>query len=406
MEDNNSIFVEKKRTPAKAYIWDETLRGGEQSPGVIFDLEDKMELAELMDNAGISVIDAGFPMMSQKERETIEALANSGLNAEIGATVRCKKEDIDAAIDLGVENLYMFSTTSKFHLHYKQNMTETECFKEVLEAVDYITQRGVDFDFISEDTTRSDLDFVMELLSEIRERGAERLIICDTASSITPGAMYSFTSKLIDEVGGEGWGVHCHNDFGLAVANTIAAVQAGVNYPTVTVNSLGDSSGNAALEEVVMILEKLFDIDTGIDTTMLYELSKIVERKSGVYLSPQKPISGYNSYRHESEVHVSGVLSHTESYEPISPEEVGREREFVLGKHSGPTNVKELLNSKNISLTNEQIEEVLDKIEEEKTTHRQLDIDKFLEKKKEFDSEMLGFSEDRFWELVSEVKGE
>ncbi|MFP3871544.1 MAG: LeuA family protein [Candidatus Aenigmatarchaeota archaeon] len=406
MEDNNTDFMKKERIPEKVHIWDETLRGGEQSPGVIFDLEDKMELAELMDKAGISVIDAGFPMMSQKERDAIEALVSCGLDAEVGATVRCKKEDIDAAIDLGVKNLYMFSTTSKFHLHYKQDMTEEECFEEVLEAVDHVNERGVNFDFISEDTTRSDLDFVIELLTEVRDRGADRLIICDTASSITPEAMYSFTSKIIDEVGGKGWGVHCHNDFGLAVANTVAAVQAGVNYPTVTVNSLGDSSGNPALEEIVMIIEKLFDTDTGVDTTLLYELSKMVERKSGLYLSPQKPISGYNSYRHESEVHVSGVLSHTESYEPISPEEVGREREFVLGKHSGPTNVKELLDSKDVSLTDDQIEEVLERIEEEKTIHRQRRIDEFLEKKDEYNKEMLGFSEDRFWELVSEVKGE
>ncbi len=398
--------MDKKNVPDEVHIWDETLRGGEQSPGVIFDLNDKMEIAELMDRAGISVIDAGFPMMSKKERESIETLVSSGLDAEVGATVRCRKEDIDAAIDLGVENLYIFSTTSKFHLHYKEDMTEDECFEEVIEAVDYATERGVNFDFISEDTTRSDPDFVIDLLSEVRERGADRLIICDTASSITPEAMYSFTSELIDEVGGEGWGVHCHNDFGLAVANTAAAVQAGVNYPTVTVNSLGDSSGNPALEEVVMIIEKLFDTDTGVDTTLLYELSEMVERKSGIYLSPQKPISGYNSYRHESEVHVSGVLSHTESYEPISPEEVGREREFVLGKHSGPTNVRELLDSKGVSLTDEQIEEVLDRIEEEKTTHRQRRIDEFLEKKDEYNKEMLGFSEDRFWELVSEVKGE
>lgn len=406
IEDDNTRFMNENRIPDKIHIWDETLRGGEQSPGVIFDLEDKMDLAQLMDRAGISVIDAGFPMMSKKERESIEALVTSGLDAEVGATVRCRKEDIDAAIDLGVENLYIFSTTSEFHLHYKEDMTEDECFEEVIEAVDYADERGVNFDFISEDTTRSDPDFVIELLSEVRERGADRLIICDTASSITPEAMYSFTSELIEKVGGEGWGVHCHNDFGLAVANTVAAVQAGVNYPTVTVNSLGDSSGNPALEEVVMIIEKLFDTDTGVDTTLLYELSEMVERKSGIYLSPQKPISGYNSYRHESEVHVSGVLSHTESYEPISPEEVGREREFVLGKHSGPTNVKELLDSRGISLTDEQIEEVLDRIEEEKTNHRQRRIDEFLEKKDEYNKEMLGFSEDRFWELISEVKGE
>ncbi len=403
--DNNSRFVNQTRVPGKVHIWDETLRGGEQSPGVIFDLNDKIELAELMDEMGISVIDAGFPMMSQGEREAIEALVSLGLKAEVGATVRCREEDIDTAIDLGVENLYIFSTTSRFHLHYKHNITEEECFERVVNAVDYANERGVEFDFISEDTTRSDFDFVAELLKEVNKRGARRLIICDTASSITPEAMYSFTSELIERVGGH-WGVHCHNDFGLAVANTVAAVQAGVEYPTLTVNSLGDSSGNAALEEVVMILEKLFGVDTGVDTTRLYELCKMVERKSGVYISPQKPICGYNSYRHESEVHVSGVLAHAGSYEPIPPEEVGREREFVLGKHSGPTNVKTLLETRGLSLSPHQIDKILDMIEKEKSHDRQKKVDEFFGDIDSYNRSMLGFPEERFWQLVEEVRKE
>jgi len=200
--------------------------------------------------------------------------------------------------------------------------------------------------------------------------------------------------------------VHCHNDFGLAVANTIAAVQAGVEFPTVTVNSLGDSSGNAALEEVVMIVEKLFGIDTGVDTTGLYDLCKSVEKRSGLYISPQKPVCGFNSYRHESEVHVSGVLAHAGSYEPIPPEEVGRKREFVLGKHSGPTNVGNLLEDRGISLSEEQTEKVLDRIENEKSHDREKKIEQFLTSIDSYNQKMLGFSEDRFWELVEEVRKE
>ncbi|MFO8109499.1 MAG: 2-isopropylmalate synthase [Thermoplasmata archaeon] len=395
--------MNKKRLPKEVFVWDETLRGGEQSPGVIFDVDDKIELAQMMDDAGIAVIDAGFPMMSKGERESIKALVELGLKAEVGATVRCEKKDIDMAIDLGVQDLYMFHTTSKFHLHYKQNMTEEDCRKKVLDAMDYIQERGVNFDFISEDTTRSDFDFVKKLLKEVHERGARRMIICDTTSSITPEAMYSFTAELVDHVGGR-WGVHCHNDFGLAGANTVAAVQAGVEYPTLTVNSLGDSSGNAALEEVVMNVEKLLGIPTGMDTTKLYELCKLVERKSGVYLSPQKPICGFNSYRHESEVHVSGVLAHAGSYEPIAPHEVGREREFVLGKHSGPTNVKMLLDTRDLTLTEQEIQAVLDRIEEEKTLDRQQRVDRFLSTMDEYNRTLLGFPEERFWELVEEVR--
>ncbi len=403
ISDNNSVFMDKDRLPERVYIWDETLRGGEQSPGVIFDVDDKIELSKLMDEIGVAVIDAGFPMMSEGEREAIKALVDLGLEAEVGATVRCEEEDIDTAIELGVENLYMFHTTSKFHLHHKQNMDEEDCRDKVLDAIDYVNERGVQFDFISEDTTRSDLDFVTHLFKEVNERGARCIIICDTASSITPGSMFSLTSKLIEDIGGS-WGVHCHNDFGLAVANTIAAIRAGVEYPTLTVNSLGDSSGNPSMEEVIMIAEKLMGIDTGIDTTRLYELCKMVERRSGVYLSPQKPICGYNSYRHESEVHVSGILAHAGSYEPIPPEEVGRERDFVLGKHSGPTSVKRLLDTEGVTLSDPAIHRILDRIEEEKTLERQDKIDSFLSTVEDYNKNMLGFPEEKFWEIVKEER--
>ncbi len=404
VEDNNTKYLSKQNIPKRVYIWDETLRGGEQSPGVIFDVQDKADIATYLDDMGVAVIDAGFPMMSKGEREAIKTLLGLGLKAEVGVTVRSSQEDIDTAVELGAEDIYMFSTTSRFHLHYKHGLTEEHCQKNVLATAEYAHDRGVNFDFITEDTTRSDVDFVVELLKNIKGRGARRIILCDTVSSITPEAMYKFTRDIIDRVGRGPWGVHCHNDFGLAVANTVAAVQAGVEYPTLTVNSLGDSSGNPAMEEVIMAVEKLLHIPTGIDTTKLYELCKLVEERSGVYISPQKPICGFNSYRHESEVHVSGVLAHTGAYEPILPEEVGRKREFVLGKHSGPTNVKNLLDTKNMELTEEQISVILDTIEEDIEMDRDEQVSKFLQQRDKYENKVLGLPEERFWDIVKEVR--
>lgn len=405
IENNNAKYLSGELSD-RVYIWDETLRGGEQSPGVVFDTKDKVDIATLMNDMGIAVIDAGFPMMSKGERRAIGVLLDLGLKAEVGVTVRSSKEDIDMAVELGAEDIYMFSTTSKFHLHYKNGMTEEDCRKNVLAAAEHACQRGVNFDFITEDTTRSDVDFVVELLKELKEFGARRFILCDTVSSITPEAMYRFTKDIIQRVGKGSWGVHCHNDFGLAVANTLAAVQAGVEYPTLTVNSLGDSSGNPAMEEVIMAVEKLLRIPTGIDTTKLYELCKLVEERSGVYISPQKPICGYNAYRHESEVHVSGVLAHTGAYEPILPEEVGREREFVLGKHSGPTNVKKLLETRDVELDEEQICKILDTIEEAIEVDRDNKIAQFLSQRDRYEGDVLGLPEGRFWEIVEEVSYE
>jgi isopropylmalate/homocitrate/citramalate synthase len=189
----------------------------------------------------------------------------------------------------------------------------------------------------------------------------------------------------------------------MAVANTVSAVAGGAVYPTLAVNSLGDGSGNAALEEVVMALEKIYGFDTGMDTTKLYEISKLVEERSGCYLSPQKPISGLNSYRHESEVHVSGVLKYPEVYEPIKPEEVGRQREFVIGKHSGPSIIRLKLGEKGMNASDEQIARILEKIKAEKEGMDKEPIRKMLEELDRYGREVLGFPEERFWEIVREV---
>ena len=383
-------------------IWDETLRGGEQTPGVVFSVRDKMDIAGALDDAGVSVIDAGFPVMSAGERESIKAILGMGLRAEVGVTVRHLKSDIDAALSLDVENLYLFHTTSDIHLKHKDGVSREEAKERTMQGIDYAVDHGLNVTFISEDTMRSDPDFVEDMVAAAIEHGAGRIILCDTSSVAAPEHMKAlferFTSKFDVP-----FGVHCHNDFGMAVANTVSAVAGGAVYPTLAVNSLGDGSGNAALEEVVMALEKIYGFDTGMDTTKLYEISKLVEERSGCYLSPQKPISGLNSYRHESEVHVSGVLKYPEVYEPIKPEEVGRQREFVVGKHSGPSIIRLKLGEKGMNASDEQIARILDMIKAEKEGMDKEPIRKMLEELDRYGREVLGFPEERFWEIVREV---
>lgn len=403
--DNNKDMMDRSELPERIYIWDETMRGGEQTPGVVFTVEDKLEIAKLLDDCGVAVIDAGFPIFSEGERKAIKALVNENLKCEVGATIRANKDDVDVALDCGVGNVYIFSTTSKFHLHHKYGIDQKEAEKRVIAAVEYAKNQGLNFDFISEDTSRSDLNFVTSLIKKVLELGARRIILCDTVSVITPGSMMKIVLQIRQACPTPSYGIHCHNDFGMAVANTLASVNAGVEYPTLAVNSLGDGSGNASLEEVVMALEKLYDVRTGIKTEMLYELCKLVEKKSGIYLSPQKPISGLNSYRHESEVHVSGVLKHAAVYEPIRPEEVGRRREFVLGKHSGPTSVKRILDDKGVAINDEQIEAILVEIKKEKEGTSKSPIEDMLERLEDYGKNVLAFSEGRFWEITDKILG-
>jgi isopropylmalate/homocitrate/citramalate synthase len=404
--DNNHVFMDRGNLPDRVHIWDETMRGGEQTPGVVFTVAEKLEIAKLMDELGVAVIDSGFPIFSEGEKKAIKALVAENLAAEVGATIRSNVGDVDIALECGVGNVYIFSTTSRFHLHHKYGIDENECERRVIEAVEYAEKQGLSFDFISEDTSRSDLDFVVSLLNKVAERGARRIILCDTVSVITPDSMMKMVSKIKQNGPKVPLGIHCHNDFGMAVANTLASVMAGVEYPTVAVNSLGDGSGNASLEEVVMALEKLYGVQTGIKTDRLFELCKLVERLSGIYLSPQKPIAGLNSYRHESEVHVSGVLKDAAVYEPIRPEEVGRTREFVLGKHSGASSVRRLLDQRGMAASDEQVTEILMTLKQEKESQSKMPIDDMLKRLDKYGDAVLAFPEDRFWKIIDNVIGE
>jgi len=399
------LFCRKSKCslPKRVFIWDETLRDGEQSPGVFFSVDEKIAIGKLLDEIGVSIIDAGFPLVSEDERIAIRALARENFSAAVGVTIRALEKDIDVALSCDVREVHMFLPSSRLHLHHKFKIDEKECLRRAVAATEYAKRHGLIVDFIAEDATRTSPAFLHELYSAVIGVGADRVMLTDTVGVMSPEAMFRFSANTIDALKDDrtGFAVHCHNDFGLATANTAAAVLAGATYPTVTVNGIGERAGNAAFEEVVLCLEKLYGVKTGIRLEMLSELSALVEQASGMFNAVHKPVVGHNAFRHESGIHVDGVLHNVATYEPIKPEEVGCNRAFVLGKHSGRNLVIKLLSERKIRATPEQVGMICEQVKCAKESRDKSSMRGLAAHISAYQQHSLGFSENEFWRIVS-----
>ncbi|WP_088335564.1 2-isopropylmalate synthase [Methanopyrus sp. KOL6] len=349
--------------PDRVRIFDTTLRDGEQTPGVSLTVEEKVEIAMKLDEFGVDTIEAGFPVASEGEFEAVKMIASEELEAEICGLARCVKGDIDAAIDADVDCVHVFIATSDIHLKYKLEMSREEALERAVEGVEYASDHGVTVEFSAEDATRTDWDYLLEVYKATVEAGADRVNVPDTVGVMTPPEMYRLTAEVVDAVNVP-VSVHCHNDFGMAVANSLAAVEAGAEQVHVTVNGIGERAGNASLEQVVMALKALYDIELGVRTEMLVELSRLVERLTGVVVPPNTPIVGENAFAHESGIHSHGVIKKAETYEPIRPEDVGHKRRIVLGKHAGRHAIKKKLEEMRIEVTEEQLDEIVRRVKE------------------------------------------
>lgn len=404
---NNLKEIKPKYLPKEVWIWDETLRDGEQTPGVFLTNDEKIEIAKLLDDIGVAVIAAGFPAISKKEAEAVKRIAQEGFRASIAAPARSIRSDIDACIDCGVDEIPLFIASSNLHLKYKLNMTKDEVKSRVADSVQYAKDHGVVVDFILEDSSRSEFDFMVELYKTAIEAGADRICACDTVGFLYPLSMKNLMGRLRDEI----WkikkiplAVHCHNDFGLACANTLAAVEEGVTFPLICINGYGERAGNAALEEVVMSLEVLYRINTHIKTEMIYELSTMTEKYFTIPIPIHKAIVGANAFSHEAGIHVHGELGHPLSYEPMAPESIGRERRFILGKFTGRHIIRRRLQDKKINANDDEICDILDKIKKEQETIGKKEMRAMFDEIKNKTSKMhSGLDEKRFWEIVFEV---
>ena len=347
--------------PEDITIYDTTLRDGEQTPGVCFSFDEKLEIARKLDQFKIHQIEAGFPIVSEKEKESVKAIANEGLDATILGLTRTKPEDIDAALDCDVDGIITFVGTSDIHLDHKMHITRQDAINLCETAVDYAKDHGLFVAFSAEDATRTDIEFLKRIYSKAQECGADRVHIADTTGAITPQGIDYLVKELVKDIDID-IAVHMHNDFGLAVINSITGVLAGAKAVSTTVNGIGERAGNASLEELIMAMKILYGKDYGFKTKYIKELSDLVAKASGLPIPYNKPVVGNNVFRHESGIHVDAVIEEPLCYEPYLPELVGQKRQLVLGKHSGCRAVRAKLNECELDVSDEQLIEIVKQV--------------------------------------------
>ena len=343
----------------KVRIFDTTLRDGEQTPGVTVTPEQKIQIASRLSDLGVDVIEAGFPIVSHGEMRATKTIANNGLKAEVCGLARATDADIDAAINCGLKYVHTFIATSDIHMKFKLKMTREQVLEHAVHAVEYAKKHGLRVEFSAEDATRSDRPFLLEVFRAVEQAGADRLDIPDTVGYATP----QYITQIVNDVKTVTKlpiSMHCHDDFGLAVANSLAGINAGAVCAHVTINGLGERAGNASLEEFVMALQCLYEKKHNIKTQMLYETSRFVANTMGIVVQPNKAIIGENAFGHESGIHTHGILNNPLTYEPISPELVGRKRWLQAGKHAGAHGINAMLAEFGITPTDEQLKTIVE----------------------------------------------
>lgn len=345
----------------KIYIFDTTLRDGEQTPGVALTVDEKIQIATKLNNLGVDKIEVGFPASSKGEIESAKRIKSLDLDSTLVGLSRSLKSDVDAVLDADLEYIHTFIGTSPLHREYKLKMSTEKVIEKAVDSVEYAKDHGLTVEFSAEDATRTELDYLYEIFNAVVDAGADFLDVPDTVGILTPvmtrelimGIKDNFTTPV---------SVHFHNDFGLATANSLTALECGADQAHVTINGLGERTGNCSLEELVMTLKSAYGVDLGLDTTRLYSLSNLVGRLTGVKMPVNKPIVGDNAFAHESGIHVHGILNNASTYEPMSPEMVGHSRRIVLGKHTGANALKSKLKEYHIDLNEDQFCKVFDEI--------------------------------------------
>ncbi|HXI88495.1 MAG TPA: 2-isopropylmalate synthase [Blastocatellia bacterium] len=331
---------------SKVIIFDTTLRDGEQSPGCSMNLAEKLRMARQLDRLGIDVIEAGFPIASDGDFEAVQSIAREIRRPSIAALARATREDIlrawGAVSDAARPRIHTFLATSDIHLEYKLRITREEAIQAAREAVGLARSLCEDVEFSPEDATRTDLDFLCAVVEAAIDAGASTINIPDTVGYTTPREFTKIIETIRSTVRGAERAtisVHCHNDLGLAVANTIAAIEAGARQVECTINGIGERAGNASLEEIVMALRVRNDVmpfATAVVTSELYPASQLLTELTGVAVQPNKAIVGRNAFAHEAGIHQDGVIKNRLTYEIMTPQSVGvPDSKLVLGKHSG-----------------------------------------------------------------------
>ncbi len=361
--------------PRKIKIFDTTLRDGEQCPGASLNPEEKFEIARQLAKLNVDCLEAGFAIASPGDLAAIQRIAREVKGPIICSLARCKEEDIKAAWE-GVKEaskprIHIFIATSPIHMEKKLRMTEDEVFKSAVECTRLARSLCKDVEFSCEDAGRSNPEFLYKVIEAVIDAGATVINIPDTVGYTMPSEFSALVKGVIENVSNIGKvdvSVHCHNDLGMAVANSLAAVLVGANQIECTINGIGERAGNASLEEIVMSIKTrrdFYDCETAINTKEIYKTSRLVSNLTGLIVQPNKAVVGANAFAHEAGIHQAGILRAKETYEIMNPEDIGlTESRLVLGKHSGRHAFTEKLKDMGYEITGEALEKAFVKFKE------------------------------------------
>ena len=357
--DLSSFVIDGARVEPEIRIDDTTLRDGEQTAGVVFSNHEKIRIAKLLDEVGVHQIEVGIPAMGGDEKTVIKQIAGLGLSTSVLAWNRAVITDIQDSLDCGVPAVAISMSASDIHIEHKLAKSRQWVLDQVSSCVEFAKSKNLYVSVNAEDASRADLEFLLRFAAAAKEAGAARMRFCDTLGILDPFDTFNVIHFLVKQVGLD-IEMHTHDDFGMATANALAGVKAGAVWVNTTINGLGERAGNAALEEVVMALKHIGHVDLGLHTERFRELSEYVASASARTIPAWKSIVGTNVFAHESGIHADGVIKNPLNYETFSPEDVGLERQIVVGKHSGSRTIYRKFQEFGIELSKEDADAVLE----------------------------------------------
>ncbi len=398
------------KLPKKVFIWDETLIEGQNTPTVFLTYSERVRLAKSLDELGVSIINIGFPGFSEEEKDAVRRLSNETyIQAKLAASARINKEDIDACLSSHIREINLSTPFNNLSLTYIMKSQKDQIMKKTAYCVEYAKNHGFSVNFVLEDASRTSLEDILKIYGAALKAGADRLVIEDTVGILRPLSTRYLISRVRDGLSeltkdNKLLSVRCHNDFGLATANTLTAIEEGITHPQVCVAGYGERTGLAPTEEVAVALELLYGINTGIDSHKLNRLSQFVEKSFTWPLAFQKPIVGEDAFSHASDKQVQGMLRHPLSYEPFPPKMIDRKTTLYMGRHLGEATVQAYLDLQGLKATPQQVSEIARKIR-----RSQESLDKgemmitFYEIKKLLRQLRKGLSEEELKRIIKQV---
>jgi isopropylmalate/homocitrate/citramalate synthase len=398
------------KLPERVFIRDETFREGIKAPTVFLTYVEQVKLAKMMDETGVSIINVGFPALSEDDKHNVKRIVNETFEkATLTASAQATKSSVDACLECGIKEITIETPFNELNLQYRLKMTKEQTLQKTVESIEYARKHGTTVDFLLTDGSRTPLDDILQIFEAAAAAGASKLAIADTVGFLRPLSMRYLIAHIRDGLPEAvkkkvALSVHCHNDFGLATANTLAAVEEGVTHLHTCIAGFGERAGIAPFEEVVAGLELLYNIDTGVDLEKAYRLSQLAEKAFALPIQFHKPIIGENIFAHEVEEYLEEMLAQPLLFEPFPPEIVGRETKLFIGKNTDQTLIQRLLEKAGIRASPRQMDELfrhikgpmisLDKGETQMTFYQIKRLMKDLQK---------GLTMEEFWRLVETI---